>query len=319
MSYYLTTLGVYFGVDAIAVLALNLQFGVGGVINFGFIMFQAIGGYIAAVAALPPQSANGGFQTYVLGLNLPFPLPWILATIAGALFAIPIGLIVLRRLRNDYQAIAMIVMSVIATTLVTNTTPLFNGAAGVALVPPPFVGDQDPGSDQYRWLYVAVTLAIGLVVLFLATRITHSPFGRSLRAMRENEDAAAALGKNLIALKMTIFIVGGAIGALSGAILVGFIGFWAPSAWLFPETIILFAALIVGGRGNNLGAVLGALLVPVAFEEVTRFIPSFGPAGLAPATEWIVIGSLILGFLWFRPIGVLPESRRVFKRTASGS
>jgi branched-chain amino acid transport system permease protein len=121
---------------------------------------------------------------------------------------------------------------------------------------------------------------------------------------------------------MTIFIVGGVIAGLSGAILVGFITLWAPSVWLYPETIILFAAVIVGGRGNNLGAVLGALLVPVGFEEVTRFIPNqfqLGPisitpqVGLVPALQWVAIGLLIIGFLWFRPQGVRPEPRRVFE------
>ena len=101
------------------------------------------------------------------------------------------------------------------------------------------------------------------------------------------------------------------IAGLSGAILVGFIGLWAPSTWLYPETIILFAAVIVGGRGNNLGALLGALLVPLGFEEATRFIPSFGQPGLIPAFQWVAIGLLIMGFLWFRPSGVLPEPRHV--------
>jgi len=89
--------------------------------------------------------------------------------------------------------------------------------------------------------------------------------------------------------------------------------FSATGKWLLAAgTIILFAAVIVGGRGNNFGAVVGALLVPVGFEEVTRFIPSrFGsvnlPVGFVPALEWVVIGLLIIGFLWFRPKGVLPE------------
>jgi len=115
-------------------------------------------------------------------------------------------------------------------------------------------------------------------------------------------------------LKITIFIVGGAIAGLSGAILVGFLQVWAPSTWLYPETIILFAAVIVGGRGNNLGAILGALLVPVGFEEVTRLLGglNIGPPTFIPAIEWVCIGLLILGFLWFRPTGVVPETRRVF-------
>ena len=114
---------------------------------------------------------------------------------------------------------------------------------------------------------------------------------------------------------MTVFIVGGVIAGLSGAILVGFIQLWAPSVWLYPETIILFAAIIVGGRGNNIGAILGALLVPVGFEEVTRLLVkmNIGPPGLIPALEWVAIGLLIIGFLWFRPDGVRPEARRVFE------
>lgn len=132
--------------------------------------------------------------------------------------------------------------------------------------------------------------------------------------MREHELAATALGKNPVALKMTIFIVGGAIAGLSGAILVGFLMVWAPSTWLYPETIILFAAIIVGGRGNNTGAILGALLVPVGLEEVTRILNwlSIGPPNFIPALEWVLIGLFILGFLWFRPEGLRPEPRRVF-------
>jgi ABC-type branched-subunit amino acid transport system permease subunit len=134
--------------------------------------------------------------------------------------------------------------------------------------------------------------------------------------MRDQELAATAIGKNPVQLKMTVFIVGGVIAGLSGAILVGYIQLWAPSVWLYPETIILFAAVIVGGRGNNLGAILGALLVPVGFEEVTRLLSKLdiGPnPNLIPAMQWVAIGLLIIGFLWFRPEGVRPEPRRVFE------
>jgi branched-chain amino acid transport system permease protein len=152
-----------------------------------------------------------------------------------------------------------------------------------------------------------------VLVVVVVQRIVNSPYGRSLRAMREHELAASAIGKNPVELKMTTFIVGGIIAGLSGAILVGYITLWAPSVWLYPETIILFAAIIVGGRGNNLGAILGALLVPVGFEEATRFIPNIGPVGLIPAMQWVAIGLLIIGFLWFRPEGVRPEPRHVFE------
>ncbi len=308
--YYATTLLVYAGVDAMACIALNLQFGISGLVNFGFIIFQAAGAYTAAVMAMPP--AAGTFQQYVGGWGLPFPLPWVGGAVAGGLLAIPIGLVVLRRLRSDYQAIALLVISVIANTVITNARPFLNGAAGLALGPPPLTGVLNTQTVGYQWLYVALT-ALGCVAAFVAAeRIVYSPYGRSLRAMRERDVAAAALGKNLVLLKMIMFVVGGAIAGLSGAILVGYIGVWAPDTWLYPETIVLFAALIVGGRGNNLGALLGALLVPVAFEEATRFIPQIGPPGFIPAMQRVVIGLLIVGFLWFRPSGTLPERRRVF-------
>ncbi|MFI5313426.1 MAG: branched-chain amino acid ABC transporter permease, partial [Candidatus Dormibacteria bacterium] len=311
-----TTLLIYAAVDAMACLAISLQFGVSGIVNFSFIIFQAAGAYTAGVLSLPPDSANGGFQTYVLGLNLPFPVPWIGATVVAALLAVPVGLVVLRRLRSDYQAIAMLVLSVIATLMITNTPRFLDGAAGLSLVPQPLSDRFDPYSASYLWVYVGGSLLLTLLVFVIAQRIINSPYGRSLRALREHELAANALGKNSVALKMTVFVVGGAIAGLSGAILVGFITTWAPSTWLYPETLILFAAVIVGGRGNNSGAVLGALLVPVGFEEATRYLPPFGPPGLIPAFEWVCIAGLILGFLWFRPRGVFPERRRIFPARA---
>jgi branched-chain amino acid transport system permease protein len=322
MNYYTATLLVYAGVDIIACLALNLQFGVSGIVNFSFIVFQAVGAYTAAVLSVPP-AATTGYQIYVGGFQLPFPIPWLGGALAAGLFAIPVGLVVLRKLRSDYQAIALLVLSVIANTVITNARPFLNGAAGIAGVPGPFSDQLDPLTTEYQTLYIGLTAVGVAIALLVSHRIVNSPYGRSLRALREHELAASAIGKNPVELKMTTFIVGGIIAGLSGAILVGYITLWAPSVWLYPETIILFAAIIVGGRGNNIGAILGALLVPLAFEEAPRFLPQIGPVGFVPAMEWVAIGLLIIGFLWFRPEGVRPEARRVFegapKRDISGA
>ncbi|HVS48663.1 MAG TPA: branched-chain amino acid ABC transporter permease [Candidatus Dormibacteraeota bacterium] len=318
-TYYAANLLIYAGIDIIACLALNLQFGVTGIVNFSFIVFQAVGAYAAAVLSMPPDTANGGFQHYIGGYSLPFPAPWVGGAVAGGLLAIPVGFVVLRKLRSDYQAIALLVLSVIANTVITNADKFLGGAAGISLVPPPLSDVIDPNTEPYEYLYVGITAVCVVLALVVVNRVVNSPYGRSLRAMRERELAAAAIGKNPVQLKMTIFIVGGVIAGLSGAILVGFIQVWAPSVWLYPETIILFAAIIVGGRGNNVGAILGALLVPVGFEEVTRLlnnnasIANLGPPGLIPALQWVAIGLLILGFLWFRPQGVRPEPRRIFE------
>ena len=320
-TYYATNLLVYAGVDIIACLALNLQFGVSGITNFALIVFQAAGAYAAAVLSMPPSSSpDYSFQLYVGGYNLPFPIPWLGGALAGAALAIPVGLVVLRKLRSDYQAIALLVTSIIANTVITNARTFLNGAAGLALIPQPLDTQIDPRSDTYSYFFVGLTAVAVAVVWIIAARIVDSPYGRTLRAMGDHELAATALGKNPVQLKMTVFIVGGAIAGLSGAILAGYITAWAPSEWLYPETIILFAAVIVGGRGNNLGAILGALLVPVGFEEVTRLLIrlNVGPPNLIPALEWVLIGLFILGFLWFRPEGVRPEPRRVFEGGPDG-
>ncbi|HEV7173042.1 branched-chain amino acid ABC transporter ATP-binding protein/permease [Pedococcus sp.] len=311
MLFYLTTLLVYGGVDALACLGLSMQFGVAGVTNFGFIIFQAAGAYAAAVLSMPGDSANGGFQTYVGGLNLPFPLPWIGAAIVGGLLALPFTFLVGRRLRGDFAAVGLLVTAVMANLLVTNYRPFLNGSAGLSLVPAPLQSSFDPQSASYQWAYSLAAVALAGAVFYVLHRLTESPYGRTLRAMRDNDVVADSLGKNLTSLRLSMLVLGGAIAGLSGAVLVGFINLWAPSGWGYAETVVLFAAVIIGGAGNHKGAILGAILVPLGFEEASRFIPPFGSPGLIPALQWVAIGLLITLFIWFRPEGVLREKRRV--------
>src|ERR1035441_7547374 len=162
--FYLITLLVYGAVDVIACRGLSQQFGVAGVTNFGFIIFQAAGAYVAASLALPSDTANGGYQIYIGGLHLPFPMPLIGAALAGgplapplpllvgppargglsagaalagALLALPFTFLVGRRLRGDFAAVGLLVTAVLLNLLVTDYRPLFNGDAGVAQVPGP--------------------------------------------------------------------------------------------------------------------------------------------------------------------------------------
>jgi ABC-type branched-subunit amino acid transport system ATPase component len=198
-----------------------------------------------------------------------------------------------------------------ANLLVTNYRPFLNGDAGLSLVPAPLQSHYNPQSYGYQWVYAAVTLVLAAGTYLLLRRITEAPYGRSLRAMRDNDGVADSIGKNLLSLRAAMLVLGGALAALSGAILVGFINLWAPSAWGYAETIVLFAAVIIGGAGNHRGAILGAILVPVGFEEATRFLPQFGPPGLIQDLQWVAIGLLIVVFLWLRPQGIFPERRRL--------
>ena len=310
LQFYISILIIYLGVDAIACLALNLQFGVTGLVNFGFILFQAAGAYTASVLTLGPSSANGNYQQYIVGAQLPFPLPIMAAGLVGAVLAFVVGLVGLRRLRTDYQAMTFLAVSLIGSTIVSNQVGLFNGANGLSLVPHPLADALNLDPLTYGWVYAGMTTVVFLVTWLLVHRITSSPLGRTLRSVRESEDAAVSLGKDITGLKLMIYMLGGAIAAVSGALLVEFITAWSPAAWLPAETFIYFAAVIVGGAGNNLGAIVGAALVPVAFIEASQFIPAFGRPGLVESVQWIVIGLLIAVFLWWRPVGILPEPRR---------
>jgi branched-chain amino acid transport system permease protein len=310
-AFYIINLLIYAGVDIIACLGLSQQFGVAGVTNFGFIIFQAAGAYAASILSLPGDTANGGFQSYIGGWNLPFPIPLIGAAIVGGLVALPFTFLVGRRLRGDFAAVGLLVTAVMANLLVTNYRPFVNGSAGLSLVPAPLQGEYNPQSQGYQWVYAAGSLVLAAAAYLLVRRITESPYGRSLRAMRDNDLVADSLGKNLVSLRAQVLVIGGMLAGLSGGLLVGFINLWAPSAWGYAETIVLFAAVIIGGAGSHRGAVLGAILVPVGFEEATRYIPQFGPPGLIQDLQWVAIGLLIVVFLWFRPQGVLPERRRL--------
>ncbi|HVC24681.1 MAG TPA: branched-chain amino acid ABC transporter permease [Acidimicrobiales bacterium] len=311
--YYLSGLAILLGINVIAIWGLDLQFGLAGINNFAFVVFQASGAYAAALLALKPASAYGSFETYIGGWNLPFPLPLVGAAAVGGLVAVPIGLVAVRRLRGDYQAMAMLVLSLIATGFAEAQTGLVNGPTGLALIPRPFAGAFHLSPLGEQWVFLGLTAVCCAVAWWVARGISRSPLGRLLRAVRDSESAVSALGRDPQALRMTALVVGGALAGLSGGLLVEYVNAWGPASWLYPETFLFFTALVVGGRGNLAGGALGALLVPIGIVEGTRYLPSFGYPGLIDSLDWVVIGLVMLVFLWFRPLGLFPERKRVVR------
>lgn len=315
MQFYISTLLIYLFIDIMGVLGLNLQFGVAGIINFAYIAFVAVGAYTAGVLSLGPDYP-GNFQHYMFGANLPFPLPILAAGAASGVLSLVVGLISLRRLRSDYQAMVMLVLSLIATLVATNALGLVNGPAGLALVPQPLYDQLGLGPLDYQWVYAGWAGLLAVVTFLFVQGITNSPLGRTLRAMRDDDRAAAALGKSITRLRLMIFVVGGVIAGISGAVFVEFIQAWSPGSWLYQETFVFFAAILVGGAANNLGVMVGTLLVPVGFLEATRFLPNLFYNGFIEAMQWVCVGLLILLFLWFRPNGIFPERPGRFRPRA---
>ena len=303
---------MYLGTDLLAAWSLNLEFGVAGVANLAYIVVIAAGAYTYAVLTLGPSSGNGGFQQYILGFRLPFALTVIAAALVGAAVGALIRVSGLKRLRQDYQGMVMLVVSLMAATVVGADGGLFNGQAGLSLVSNPFSGSGSAGGD---WTYVGVVALACVVGYLLLRRFTGGPMGRTLRAMRDDEHAAAAIGRSVVNLRLLAQAVGGAFGGVRGALLVGLIGGWSPSSWAYPETLALLTAIIVGGMGNNVGVSIGTFVVYLLLLQGVQFLPAIAShPGLTEAFGWMILGVTTVAFVWLRPQGVFPERRPRFGR-----
>jgi branched-chain amino acid transport system permease protein len=309
INLYATTLLVYFGVDVLAAWGLNLQYGLYGMYNFAFILFQSVGAYTAAVLALGRPSHQFGAQQYFFGASLPFPLPIIIAGIIASVFGFAVALILRQGMRGDYEALVTFVIAVMALLTVSAVIPLFNGEAGLSLVPQPLAGTLRLSAAAYAWIYVAFVAIVCLISYVVIRRVMASPLGRAVRAVRESANGAAALGVNATWCRIVVSVLGAAMAGVSGALLVEFIGTWSPGSWSYGETLVIFSAIIVGGVGNNLGVLIGVFATQIVFAEGSRYLPASLPPNLVGSLQWIVIGVMTLAFLWLRPQGIVPERR----------
>lgn len=306
------------GTDLLAAWGLNLEFGVAGVANLAFIVTIASGAYMYAVCTLGPPSSNGGFQQYVGGFSLPFPIAVALATLAGSGVGVLIAITGLKRLRQDYQAVAMLVVSLMAATIVSADTPFLNGNEGLVLSSSfaPF-SDQDP--EVQRWAYVGIVFFACVAGYLVLRRFTTGPIGRTLRAMRDDDLAAQAIGKDIVGLRLMVQAVGGGFGGLSGALLVAFISGWNPGSWAYVETLALLTAVIVGGMGNDRGVTIGMFVIGILVLQGVQFLndvpalkaleEQLNRTTLTHDLGWIVLGTLTIVFIWVRPQGIFPERR----------
>jgi branched-chain amino acid transport system permease protein len=208
----------------------------------------------------------------------------------------------------------MLVISVVATVVFESVVGLANGSAGLSLIPNPAKSLTGLTLQAQNWLFVGLCVALMLIVGVLMYGLVYSPYGRVLRGVRENEAAAEAMGRSATKARLQVFVIGGMLAALSGALLAQFIGAWAPSGWLYPETFVFFTAVIVGGRGSVSGVAIGAALVAVGVQQAVQYLPIGSDPTLLAALEWIITGLLTLIFLWLRPQGLLPERRRRYLR-----
>lgn len=310
-EFYIVVLLVYLGTDLLAAWGLNLQFGISGVANLAYVVTIATGAYTYAILSLGPDTGNGGFQVYVLGFRFPFFVAVIAAAATGAAVGVVIGVTGLKRIRPDYQAMVMLVISLMAVTVVGADSGFLNGQAGLSLIPNPF---SSLSRTTGAWVYVAMVAFACLVGYLVMRRFTGGPMGRKLRAMRDDEHASAAMGHSVVRLRLLSQAVGGAFGGVSGALLVAFIGGWSPGGWAYVETLALLTAIIVGGMGNDFGVSVGTFVIAVLLLQGVQFLPQISShTGLTEALGWIILGLLTIAFLWVRPQGIFQERRPVYR------
>jgi len=290
---------------AILALGLDVVWGWCGDFDLAFYGYLALGSYMTFVLSIGKPVAP---VKYIIGWHLPVPLAMVLAVIVVVGLAAIIGAIALRNLRDIYFAVTTLGAVYALYLIVENYTPLFDGYNGV-------YGLINPGQTALRLTYNGyrvVLLFVVLVILFLAyllvQRLSRSPFGRMLRAVREDERAAAAYGRTVFTAKYRAYLFGAALAGLTGGLFAIFISAFNPSAWTPQELLVIYAAILVGGRGNPRGVIVGVFVVYIGFVELTRFLPS--PASrpeFGPAMRQVLIGLLIILMLKFRPEGIFRE------------
>jgi branched-chain amino acid transport system permease protein len=305
MVAYVVTAATVVSIYAIMAIGLNIQWGYTGIVNLAIIAFVGIGGYMSAVTTLPPAPTG---QQYILGLRLPFLVGCVVAVVAVGCLAGLVGGVALSRIKVTYLAIVTLCVGAIIFQIVSADTPLFNGEYGIYPIPQPFIKVVPGGSQYYNYFYLGLCLVVlGLVYLF-AERIRVSPLGRVLRAVREDREAAEAFGRNVFRLQLKAFVIGSAIAALGGALLVAFVGAFNPGGWTFAEAFLIYAAVFLGGSGNNRGVIVGSVLVIGLLSEGIPLLPaSFVSSERQPPLQALVVGVVMILVLRWRPQGLLPE------------
>lgn len=286
-NYVLTFAGIY----AVFVLGLQIQVGDTGLLNFGHVAFMAIGAY-----------GTGLLVTNGVPLLIAIPLAVLLAALAGVLIGIPT-----LRLRGDYFAIVTIAAGEILRIVIMNRQDETGGTLGLRGASggwPKFNRDlvDALGVDRDIPLLILTWVTVLLVALFLR-HLAKSPWRRALRAVRENEDAAAAVGKNVFKLKLQSLAIGAAIAGIAGVLLT------LLQTSLYPEnfepifTFVGFAILILGGIGSYFGVIVGSIVISFIVAGVRFFdLPLDGDK--VAALRFIIVGLIIMAMMAFRPQGI---------------
>ena len=280
--YVINLIAVY----AILTVSLNLSVGYTGILSVAQAAFMGIGAYAAAI--LLTQWGFNFFSALLVGMAIAGLIGWGLAW--GTL-----------RLKGDYYVIASFGFQIIIYNILLNWISLTRGPFGIRQIPPPQAfGFSFLGPLRYAFL----TLIFLAICLWVARRVGETPYGKVLRAIREDEAAAASIGKNVSRYKISIFTVSAILASVGGALYAGLITYIDPFTFTIHESIFILALVIIGGSGNVYGSVIGAVVL-ISLPEMLRFFDV--PTTVAAPIREILYGALMILFLRLRPKGLLPE------------
>lgn len=281
----LTIAGIY----AMMGLGLNIQAGYAGLVNFGFVAFVGLGAYSAGIAA------NAGLPIIV----------GILSAVASASILAVVMARLGRNLSADYWGIATLALAEILRTVALNETELTGGAQGIGGIQGLFSSMTNRHSDAA--FFGVTVLCLGLC-LFGSHRLANGRFGRALKVMREQPSLATCFGYDLIALKTQASVTAAIPAAIAGALLTYYTSFVGPDAMLASETFLIWTLVMIGGLGNGVGVLCGAIVVQIVYSSVPFLKDALGiGSDLAGAMRLGIVGVLLLACLLWRPRGLLPE------------
>ncbi|MEW5721955.1 MAG: branched-chain amino acid ABC transporter permease [Thermodesulfobacteriota bacterium] len=291
---------------AILCLALNFEAGVDGLWDLGLVSFFGVGAYTYVLLTCGPAEAK---QHYLLGLGLPIWVGVLGAGLAGALVAFFIGLPSLR-LRKEYFLITTLAFAEVLKQVYKNELWLTNGVAGIYGLPQPLKHLFTP--TTYVYILFLMLLAAALLTYFLVQRLTLSPFGRSLKALRENENLAMTAGINPLRYHLRAFAVAGFFSGIAGAFYVWYNTLIVPTQFSANITFFVWTAVIIGGIGNNRGALLAGFLF-ILVHDLLRFLQvSSEMAIVLTSVKTAIIGAILVVILRLKPTGLLGERKEKF-------
>ncbi len=288
---YVLDLVVFIGIFSIVALSLNLEFGFAGLANFGKVAFFLVGAYTYAILSQA---------------GVPFYLCLIASALTSAIMGFLVSLPTLK-LREDYLAIVVLAFGEMLRQIVKSEHWIAGGVWGITVSPAISIAGVSARVDTL--------LNIGLVYLclfasFLVVQLlTNSPYGRIMRAIREDEVAAEALGKDRAKYRAQVFALGSAIAGVAGGLYAQYIQFIDPYMFMPMITFTVWIMVLLGGPANNWGALLGAGLVEL-FDRGANIAKDYIALPIDPSNlQYIMFGVLIILVLLYRPQGLLKESR----------